>query len=77
MHVTDVDQVLLALRVDADCVLPFVNEGENASLCRRWEEGWALGKALDELIEEFLCGNLEVEGVANILDEVVQEIEGK
>lgn len=62
------------LAVNAKSVLPLVNELENLGHGRRRERRWALGEPSDELVEEVLGADLEVEGVAAILDEDVEEL---
>lgn len=39
-----------------------------------WKNGRSFGKSLDELVEKFFCSDLQMEGVAAILDEVVQQL---
>lgn len=74
MHVSNVNEVLFVLACNAYCRLPLLYQFKN--LCLNWagKDGWPLGEAFDELVEKFLCSHLEVERVAAILDEVVQEL---
>lgn len=77
MHVPDVTEVILPPRVDADALLPAVDEVED--LLHDWarERGRALRKAADELVQELLGGDLEVEGVSARLDERLEQCEGE
>lgn len=71
MHVSNVHEVLFALGIDANRILPFMNEGENLCLCRRREHRRSLGKPFDEFVEKFFRRYLKVERIADIFDEVV------
>lgn len=75
VHVAYVYEILLAFGIDADGVLPFVNQGEDLGLSRRGEERGSFGKSSDKLVEEFLCGDLKVKWIAYILDEMIQEVQ--
>lgn len=48
-----------------------MDQSQDLRLRRGGEERRSLGEALDELIEKLFCGDLEVEGVAYVLDEVI------
>jgi hypothetical protein len=41
---------------------------------RRGERRWPFGEAPDEFVEELFCADLEVEGVAAVLDEDVEQL---
>lgn len=62
------------LAVNAERVLPFVDELEDP--CHGWrrEGGGSLREPADELVEEVLGADLEVEGVAAVLDEDVEQL---
>ena len=76
MHVPDEAQIVLVPRRLTDCLAPFFNQLEDAVLDARGVHGRALGKAADELVEELLGADLEVEGVAAVLDADVEELWG-
>lgn len=74
VHISNVDQILPVLARDADRRLPLLYQLEDLLLRGAWENGRPFGKALDELVEKFFCSDLQMEGVAAILDEVVQQL---
>jgi hypothetical protein len=74
MHVPNVDQIRLVLAVDTERVLPLVDELENPRH-GWWREGrGSLREPADELVEEVLGADLEVEGVAAVLDEDIEQL---
>lgn len=77
MHVADVDEVLLALARRADRALPLVHELENLLHRRRRVRRRPLGEPPHELVEELLGADLEVERVAAVLDEDVEELRAR
>lgn len=56
------------------CLAPFFNQFEDAVLDARGVHGRTLGEAANELVEELLGADLEVEGVAAVLDADVEEL---
>lgn len=74
VHVPNVHQVLLVLARDADRVLPLVHELEDLLHRGRRERRRPFGEAPDELVEELFRADLEVEGVAAVLDEDVEQL---
>lgn len=62
------------LAVHAEGVLPFVDELENLGHGWRGEGGGSLGEAADEFVEEVFGADLEMEGVAAVLDEDVEQL---
>ena len=76
MHVPDEAQVVLVPRCLAYGLAPFFNQLEDAVLDARRVHGRALGEAANELIEELLSADLEVEGVAAVLNADVEELKG-
>lgn len=77
VHVPDEAQVLFVAAGIANGYPPFLNCLENLGLDPRGPDGRALGEPADELIEELLCADLEVEGVATVLDADVEQVEGE
>ena len=77
MHVPDVAEVILPSRVDADALLPAVDEIEDLLHDRARERRRPLGEAADELIKKLLGRDLEVEGVSAGLDESLEQCEGE
>lgn len=74
VHIPYEAQVVLVSRRLAYCLAPFFYQLENLVLDSRRMNWRAFGEAAHELIEELLGTDLEVEGVAAILDANVQEL---
>ena len=77
MHVPDKAQVLLVSACLANCTAPFLNGFEDLELDAGGADRRPLWKAADQLIEELLGADLEVEGVAAVLDADVEQVEGE
>lgn len=77
MHVPDEAQVLLIPARLANRTAPFLNGLENLELDAGGADRGPLGKAAYQLIEELLCADLEVEGVAAVLYADVEQVEGE
>jgi hypothetical protein len=75
MHVPNMYQILLMLTRHANRMLPLMHQFQDL-LHRRRREGWrSLRETTDEFVEEFFRADLEVEGVAAVFDEDVEELE--
>lgn len=77
MHITDKAQVLLIPARLADSAAPFFYSLQDLHLHPAVADGRALGKPPDKLVEELLGADLQVEGIAAVLDTDVQQVEGE
>ena len=74
MHVPNVDQVFLVFARDADGILPLVHEFEDLFHRRRRERRRPFRETAHELVQELFRADLEVERVAAVFDEDVEEL---
>lgn len=77
VHIPDEAHVLLVAAGLADGAAPLLDGLENLHLHPAVAHWRALGEPADELVEELLCADLEVEGVAAVLDTDVEQVEGQ
>lgn len=77
MHVADKAEVLLVAARLADGAAPLLDGLEDLRLDTSVAEGRPLGEAADKLVEELLSADLQVEGVAAILDADVEQVQGQ
>ena len=77
VHVPDKAQILFVPARLTYRNAPLLNGLEDPGLDPGRANGWTLGKSADELVEKLLCADLEVEGVAAILDADVEQVEGE
>lgn len=56
-------------------MLPLMHQFQHLLHRRRGESWRSLGETTDEFVEEFFRADLEVEGVAAVFDEDVEELE--
>lgn len=77
MHVPNEAQVLLVPARLADGAAPFFYSLEYFHLHPAEADRRALGEATDELVEELLGADLQLEGVAAVLDADVEQVEGE
>ncbi len=77
MHVSDEAQVLLVAAGVADGAPPFLDGLEDLHLHARGPYWRALGEAADELVEELLSADLQLEGIAAVLDADVEQVQGQ
>lgn len=77
MHVPDEAQVVLVAARLANGHAPLLDGLENLGLHAGGADRRALGEAADELIEKLLGGDLEVKGVAAVLDANIEQVEGE
>lgn len=77
MHIADEAQILLVAAGLAYGAAPLLDGLEYLRLDTGVAEGRALGEAPHELVEELLGGDLQVEGVAAVLDADVEQVEGE
>lgn len=68
VHVPDVYQVLLVLRMDAQRHFPLVHEFENLGHGRRRKGRGSLWEPAHEFVQKVFGADLEMERVATILD---------
>lgn len=71
MHVPDITKIILVLRIDAQRQAPFSNQLKNPVLHSRVAKGGLFRKSADKLVEKFFGCNLQMEGIATVLDTVV------
>lgn len=77
MHIPDEPQILLVPARLADGTAPFFYGLEDLHLHPAVPDGRALREAADELVEELLGADLQLEGVAAVLDADVEQIQGE
>ncbi len=77
VHVTNEAQVFLVATRLADGAAPLFDGLEDLRLDTGVAEGGPLGEASDELVQELLGTDLEMEGIAAVLDTDVEEAEGE
>lgn len=75
VHVLDIPQILFPSRLFADGLLPLVYHVEDTCHDRTRERRGPLGKASYELIQELFGRDLEVEEMAERVDERLEEVE--
>jgi hypothetical protein len=76
VHVPYEAEVLLVPRSLTYCLPPFFYQLEDSGERARptTHHRRSFGEAADELVKEFLCANLEVEGVSAVLNTDVEEL---
>jgi hypothetical protein len=74
MHIPNMHQILLMLGMHTERILPLMDELEDLGHGGRRERRWSLGEPTDELVEKVFGRDLEVEGVAAVFDEDVEEL---
>lgn len=77
MHVADKAEILLIPAGLTNSAPPFFDSLEDLSLHPSRADRGSLGKAADELVEEFLGADLQVKGVAAVLDADVEKVQGE
>lgn len=77
MHVPDEAQILLIPARLANSAAPFFYSFENLHLHPAEADRRALGEATDELVEELFGADLQLEGVATVLNTDVQQVQGE
>lgn len=77
VHIPDEAQVVLVPARLADGAPPLLDGLEDLCLDTRGTDGRALGEAADQLVEELLGADLQVEGVAAVLDADVEQVQGQ
>ena len=73
MHIFDIVEIVFILGRSTDCLVPFFDLGQNKTLHTCVSDGRPFRESLDEFIEEFLTRYLELEWVATVLDQVIEE----
>jgi hypothetical protein len=77
VHVADEAQVLPVSARLADGAAPFFNGLEDLELDARGADRGSFREAADQLVEKLLGADLQVEGVAAVLDANVEQVEGE
>lgn len=73
MHITDVAQIILPSALCADSLLPCVDKLQNSRHYWTRERRRALWEPSYQFIQKLLGRDLEVEGVATMLDKCVKQ----
>lgn len=74
MHITNVREVVFELAIHANGILPRVNKFQDLCHWRRRERRGLFGKSANEFVEEVLGRDLEMEGIATVLHEDVEQL---
>lgn len=74
VHVPDVNQILLVLRMNAQRVLPLVHEFKNFGHRWWWKGRWSFREPSDEFVQEIFGTDLKMKRVPAVLDENVQQL---
>lgn len=72
MHIPDIPKIFFVSRSLTYCLAPFFDTFKNSMLYPRWSNRRSFGEPPYELVKEFFCANLEMEGVSAVLDAYIE-----